>query len=269
MTVKSRIALSSLVLLLGMSIGIDRAEAASHSVNQNGSLEVQDSGVTNPVDPEFPGDDVDPGPGPSTDGALRFDFISSLGFGQHELTTEDRLYNSLAQLFHSETKARGYYVQITDVRAAATGWELQLSQDTQFNNGVIQEMDEQSLNGAVLSFDKGWANSGGISDEPSVTRDTIEIQEIGSAYTVASASSTQGKGTWTIEFGASEENQEGLANTLTAVLDETGQSVMDATFNKPVYTNSAIQLRVPESTRIYPVQYSTSLTWTLTAGPTN
>lgn len=268
MTVKSRIALSSLVLLLGLGVGATDGIASSQSVVQNGSVEVQDSGTSTPVDPEFPGNEVDPGPSPSTDGPLRIDFISTLAFGHQEIATGEHQYKSLAQLFHSDTQARGYYVQITDVRGDSAGWELQLSQDTQFQNQVIQEANEQSLTGAVLSFDKGWANSFGVSDTPQVFRETIAIQEIGAAYSVASATSNQGKGIWTIEFGASAENESNQVNTLSPLTDEAGEPVIDETFRKQAYENSAITLSIPDTTKLYPVQYTTSLTWTLTAGPT-
>lgn len=256
----------SLLALFANGLTVDAA--SDSNVTNNGTVDVIDSGVTTPVDPENPGTDVDPGDGPSTEGPLRFDFVSSLDFGLNKLTEGDKEFHSLAQLFHSETEARGYYVQITDRRGASSGWELQVSQDAQFNNRVIQTLAEQELTGAYLSFDGGWANSADGTGLPAVTRDTIRISEFGTGYTVATANQSQGKGVYTITFGASAGNSSGQANTLTPLTDESGAAVIDETFDKPAYSNSAIRFFIPESTRIYPVKYSTTMTWSLIAGPT-
>ncbi len=241
------------------------ATSSADSLGGSGSVTVDKTDITTPKDPENPGNEVDPGPGPSTTGDLRIDFVSSLRFGATKITETNRVYNSLAQLFYGDTAARGYYIQITDQRGGNQGWNLTLTQDTQFSSSIIQDLDSQELTGAVLSFDHGWANSVFSGETPTVTRDTLAIDAMGTAYTVATATSGQGGGTWTIAFGASEENVSDQENTLTALTDADGQALIDSTFNKPVYDNSAIQLSVPDTTKIYPVQYTTTLTWTLEA----
>ncbi|MHC5373975.1 WxL domain-containing protein [Enterococcus sp. LJL120] len=250
------------------SLTIDQHSVSASALGGSGSVTVRGSEVTPPKDPEKPGEEVDPGPGPSTTGDLRIDFVSSLNFGATKITETNRKYDSLAQLFHNDTNARGYYIQVTDQRSDAQGWTLTLSQDSQFNSSIIQDLDSQQLSGAVLSFDKGWANSAYTGSAPTVTRDTLAINEMGTAYTVASATSGQGVGIWTISFGASGENISGQDNTLTVLTDDDGQPVTDSTFNKTAYSNSAISLSVPDAIKIYPVQYTTTLTWTLEAGPT-
>ncbi|MHC5372560.1 WxL domain-containing protein [Enterococcus sp. LJL120] len=258
---------ATLLLVTSCSLGGISAQASSWS--GSGSVTITDSGVTTPVDPENPGNDVDPGPGPSTDGELRVDFVSSLNFGSASTAGTNRTYSSLAQLFHTEgVSARGYYIQVTDRRSDASGWTLTLSQDRQFTSGIIQDLDNQELEGAVLSFGNGWANSSSNSNLPTVSRDTLAINEMNTAYTVATAANGQGTGVWTISFGASGENTSNQENTLTALTDSAGNPVMNSTFNKQVYSNSAVSLSVPDTTQIYPVQYTTTLTWTLTAGPT-
>ncbi|MHC5372255.1 WxL domain-containing protein [Enterococcus sp. LJL120] len=257
------------LILIGTSCYFGSDIAYANEWSGQGSVTVTDSGVTNPVDPENPEKEVDPGPGPSTDGELRIDFVSKLNFGSVSTTGTNRSYSSLAQLFHNEgTSARGYYIQVTDRRRAADGWNLTLTQDSQFNSKIIQDLDKKELEGAVLSFDEGWANSAdNLERLPTVSRETLSINEMRTAYTVATASAGQGTGVWTIAFGASGENGSKQKNTLTALTDATGNAVMDSTFNKQAYSNSAISLSVPDTTKIYPVQYTTTLTWTLTAGP--
>ncbi|WP_265459739.1 WxL domain-containing protein [Enterococcus sp. HY326] len=267
---KERIVITSLLTSLcicSVVLNATYGQAAS-SLDGQGSVSVVGTETTPPKDPENPGVEVDPGPGPSTKGDLRIDFVSSLNFGAIKITENNRKYDSLAQLFHSDTPARGYYIQITDQRGGTEGWNLTLKQERQFESRIIQDLEHQQLDGAVLSFDKGWANSID-SGTPTVTRDTLAINQMGTAYTVATATSGQGAGVWLISFGASGENNANQENTLTAVTDEKGEPVLDATYNKPVYRNSAVSLSVPVATKIYPVQYTTTLTWTLEAGPTS
>lgn len=260
----------SLVLLLSVAVAgsSEQSYASQTEHDGGGSVSVTGSETTKPVDPEKPGEETDPGEGPSTKGDLRIDFVSALNFGSAEITETNRKFDSLAQLFHSETAARGYYIQVSDYRSEASGWTLTLSQDTQFSSSIIQDLENQSLEGAVLSFDNGWANSSGNSGTPTVSRDTLGLNEMGTAYTVATAGDQQGKGVWTIAFGASEENTSNQENTLSALNDANGNAVIDSTYNKPAYSNSAVFLTVPDAAKIYPVQYTTSLTWTLEAGPT-
>ncbi|MBP1046741.1 WxL domain-containing protein [Enterococcus sp. BWM-S5] len=254
------------LFLSGIFIGQEKVCASD--LGSNGAVTVEGKETSTPVDPENPAVEVDPGEGPSTKGDLRIDFVSSLNFSSAEITKTNRTFDSLAQLFHSDTSARGYYIQVSDFRSDSYGWNLTLSQDTQFHSSIIQNLEDQSLKGAVLSFGNGWANTAGNSNTPTVSRDTLAINEMNTAYTVAAAGSNQGKGVWTIAFGASGENTFAQENTLTALTDKNGQAVIDPTFNKESYSNSAVSLTVPETSTIYPVQYTTTLTWSLEAAPT-
>lgn len=256
-----------LIIVLFSSTFNLTANATPASLNQSGTVSVEGSVVTNPIDPENPGVPIDPGPGPSTEGPLRIDYASSLDFGESKISKGTRKYNALAQQFFGETGPRGSYIQITDQQADSSGWTLQVKQETQFTNQIIQNKKEQELKGAVLSLDKGWANSSGTSEAPTVTRETIALNSIGSAYEVATARAGSGKGVWTIAFGASDTNTNNQPYTLSPVVDASGKPVIDRTYNKPVYHNSAITLTVPESTVIYPVEYQTELTWILAKLP--
>ena len=255
-----------ITVLFSTTLGLT-AHAAPESLNQSGAVSVEGSVVTNPIDPENPGIPVDPGPGPSTEGPLRIDYASALDFGESEISKGTRKYNALAQQFFGETGPRGSYIQITDQQADSSGWMLQVKQETQFTNSIIQENGEQELKGAVLSLDKGWANSSGTSEAPTVTRETIALNSIGSAYEVATARAGSGKGVWTIAFGASQTNTNDQPHTLTPIVDASGKPVIDHTYNKPVYSNSAITLTVPETTVIHPVEYQTEITWILAKLP--
>lgn len=253
---------SVLVAMAVLPLSTSRVTAATTGVGTDGKVKVEASQTTAPLDPENPLTPVDPGESPSTEGDLRIDFVSAINFASAEITETDRHYLSLAQLFHDETPARGTYVQITDLRQGTPGWSLQLKQETQFKNE-----DNVELNGAVFSFDKGWANSGGTGQGPSVFRDTIAIDTIGSSYQVASASKGTGNGTWLLSFGASETNQHNQENSLSLITTSEGGELVDQVFNKPSYTNSAVSLTVPDKTTILAGEYHTHLTWILQATP--
>lgn len=253
---------------LGLTFLVDRPLLTrAESFGQSGLVEVQPNVATKPVDPENPEKEVNPGEGPSTDGLLRIDYVSAFDFGSSEITKGKRNYQALAQQFFGETGPRGNYIQITDQQAESSGWTLQVKQEMQFTNSVIQNVEERELKGAVLSLDKGWANSSGTSEAPIVTRETIALNAIGSAYEVATAQRDSGKGVWTIAFGASSENSNNQAPTLTPLVDKEGNAVIDSIYKKPVYSNSAITLSIPESTAIYPVDYQTKITWLLAKLP--
>lgn len=253
-------------LFLASETGII-AQAAPETLDQSGSVSIKGSVVTNPVDPENPENVVDPGESPSTEGSLRIDYVSSLDFGESKISKNGRDYHALAQQFFGETGPRGSYIQITDQQAESSGWSLQVKQNYQFTNPIIQETNEQDLKGAVLSLDKGWANSSGTSEAPTVMRETIALNSIGSAYEVATARAGSGKGVWTIAFGASDTNSSNQPVTLTPVVDQAGKPVIDSIYTKPVYSNSAITLSIPEATKIHPVEYQTEITWILAKLP--
>lgn len=249
--------------LCGSLLGPIEGYAVSESGLADGVVEVVGSKRTSVVDPENPIEVVSPGESPFTEGDLRIDFISSLNFDKAKLSKENRTYSVLAQQFFSETGPRGSYIQITDQRAQATGWSIQVKQNYQFRNPIIQGATEQELHGAILSLDRGWSNSSSESKAPTVTRETIALTAMNTFYDVAVAKDDGGQGVWTIAFGASDSNKNHQASTLAAIKDEGGEIVTDTTYGKPAYENSAITLTIPEATKIYPVEYETTLTWLL------
>lgn len=266
---KTKKVVYSLVALnaLALSLLAGSEFVSASSLGQPGSVHANGRGETKPVDPEKPAEPVDPGDVAKTEGSLRIDFAPVLNFGQAEITETNRVFKAQAQLFKDATPARGSYVQVTDDRDAKYGWTLQVKQEYQFKNDVIQEANERELVGAVLSLDKGWANSFNPANPPAVTRDTIALDSIGSAYEIATAAKGTGTGTWTVEFGASEDNEDNQDVTLSPLLDNDGKAIIDPDYNKPAYSNSAITLTVPENTKIYPVQYQTELTWIIAELP--
>lgn len=232
-------------------------------LEQKNSVTVVDAKTTKPVDPENPGNEVNPGgESPSTEGSLRIDYVPTLNFSTVPIKKKGRTYYALAQQFLDATPARGSYFQITDRRENASGWSIQVKQTRQFHNDTIKEENERELKGTVLSLDKGWANSHSRKAKPTVTRDTIAIESIDTAYTIATARSGEGKGVWTVEFGASGDNEAQQENTLVPLKDENGKPIMDPVCpTKQAVANTAISLNIPDAIKVHPVEYQMELTW--------
>lgn len=242
------------------------AFAESESMSGPGEIKFSGEYPQDIVDPEKPGEIVDPGETPQLKGDLRIDFVPKLDFHQNKISDKDETYYGNAQNFFGATKPRGNFVQVTDLRQKPTGWTLQLRQEMQFTN---EDTEHSEINGAMLSLDKSWVSSTqNASGAPQLSKEIINIDNIGASYNLAQANAGQGAGTWTISFGASEENQDNQKNTLEPRLDNTGQAVLDSVFdNKPVYLNKAVSLSIPGTTIVDPVPYTTVLTWILAELP--
>ncbi|MBO0421310.1 WxL domain-containing protein [Enterococcus plantarum] len=216
-------------------------------------------------DPEHPEQLADPGPSPTTDGALRFDFVPQLNFWTNAISDTDQSYYANAQLFKDDTGVRGNFIQLSDYREQKSGWQLQLRQETQFKNTAT----EKELKGAVISLDKSWANSTTSKDQvPLVSKEVIHLDSIGETYNLANAEIGKGSGSWSIIFGASIDNDQNQKDTLIPRLDEKGNPLLDPDFgNKPIFENTAVSLNVPGKTKKEPGNYQTVITWILSELP--
>ncbi|MFW7431149.1 WxL domain-containing protein [Vagococcus carniphilus] len=242
---------SSLVLLSLVIGGQVLAAEDAKEMNQKGKVTVKSSATTEVVDPEKPEETEDPEePGPSTKGDLRIDYVSPIDFGKVKLTDSNRKYTALATKIGKTTRTRGNFIQISDYREKSTGWSLQVKQETQFKTPNHDE-----LTGAVLSLDKGWANSTSTSGAPAVTRDTLAINNIGEAYDVARATPDSGSGVWSIIFGASKDNDDNQQETVSKGKGDSN------------IRNSAVSITIPDSTKVVPKEYQTKITWILAETP--
>ncbi|WP_321384334.1 WxL domain-containing protein [uncultured Enterococcus sp.] len=262
--------LAALTVLSGISDSLFEENQVFAEASKQGSGHINFTGDGNGNegirDPEYPDRIVDPGPSPSTTGDLRIDFVPQLNFSVNKITNKEMGYPVNAQLFHDETPARGNFIQVTDERTEAFGWRLELRQMNQFQNAAAAN---SQLTGAMLSFDKSWANSTtDLTHAPLVSKEVIEINNIGETYTLATAQSGNGLGTWSISFGASENNPLQLENTLSPRQNQKGEAMLDPTFaDKQIYENSAITLNIPAARKINSGTYSTVLTWILSELP--
>lgn len=234
--------LAATVLLTGMAFGgssvlADDATdgAAMHS---KGTISyVRDESPTNPVDPTDPNTDnpvtpTDPHE-PSTSGPLSIDYVSNLYFGEQKTTGSEMTY--YADLDHMKDSTgkdidRPNFVQVTDKRGSNAGWNLTVTQDSQFKNG------DNELAGATLKLANATLSTANDGTAPKAET-SVELT-VGKAVPVMSAEADQGTGTWLDRFGKDEEEGK-----------------------------TSVSLTVPGDTKKVQGEYATSLTWTLTDTP--
>ncbi|WFA03821.1 WxL domain-containing protein [Bacillus sp. HSf4] len=212
------------------------------------------TGITPPVDPENPGEEVEPeGPGgetpePGTNGPLSIDFASSFNFGTNEISNKDEVYYAAPQKINitdaegnTRTEERANYVQISDNRGTNAGWTLQVQENGQLSNSDTLNSE---LTGAEITLTGATAVSSSSDSVAAPTTYDITLDPAGTLQNVMTAQEGEGAMTWLDYFGTLEEVDGEMKNT-------------------------AVQLSVPGTTPKDAVEYSTTLTWTLSDVVTN
>ncbi|WP_285015608.1 WxL domain-containing protein [Lactococcus garvieae] len=236
--------LAATILLTSMAFSASSVLADDASdggvMHSKGTISyVKDESPTNPVDPIDPETDNPITPTDPEDhekpnaGALSIDYVSNLRFGEHKTTGSEMTY--FAELDHMEDSSgkaidRPNFVQVTDKRGSNAGWNLMVTQDSQFKNG------NQELTGAALKLDNATLSTPNDGTEPTAQK-SVELT-VGEAVDVMSAQADQGTGTWVDRFGKDEEEGK-----------------------------TSVSLTVPGDTKKVQGEYGTSLTWTLTDTP--
>ncbi|EPI03110.1 hypothetical protein D920_00318 [Enterococcus faecalis 13-SD-W-01] len=136
--------------------------------------------------------------------------------------------STTGQIFHAVNATP--HVQITDKRGEEGGWVLTAAASK------FTASDNSELKGAVLSFKNGVATttSDNVSSKPTTNDVTFDNTD---AKTMMTADSLAGQGTWLDTFKGTEGD------------------------------NANVQLSVPSGSA-QAKEYTATITWTLTAGPT-
>ncbi|MBE9909345.1 WxL domain-containing protein [Enterococcus casseliflavus] len=181
----------------------------------------------NPLDPENP---INPNPG-----QLRINYISDFSFGSIKNTSSAvTLSAQLDKLWAEDGSEVGRvpFVTTEDLRGTSRqGWELRVSQPEQF-----KDADGNELQGASLSIG-GLRYASESTAAPTVNPNTIVLNE--SEQAVATASSTQGVGLWSLALG--KANDDGGTDGVT--------------------------LDIPANTVKNNTDYTSSIVWELVADP--
>lgn len=163
------------------------------------------TGIVNPVDPEDPSKPIEPtdpsnptDPGTGNTGSLTLDYVSSVNFGEHEVSSKEESYSSTA---------RKPFIQVSDRRGTGAGWKV-----TATASAFKNEEGTASLSGAELSFKNGETASTSTTATSPKAVQKVELPTDGtSIVNVVSAKESEGMGTWINRwFGATPNDTASL-----------------------------------------------------------
>lgn len=184
-----------------------------------GYSRISSSGIAseNPVDPLEPDTEINPDNPPvipENQGNFRLDFVSQFTFGSQERNMfEEETYYALSQYGLDsngeviENEPKPNFVQITDNRADADGWQLSVTQREQFKTETGNELSGASLQ---LKNRQLVADHDGQQPRESTTEETI-ILEPGAKQPLLTSSTGEGKGTWIYRFGDGTSSDQSVA----------------------------------------------------------
>lgn len=243
---------------------VSAAEAAggeykSHSAikfipNDNPTGPVDPTDPTEPVDPVDPIDPTEPVE-PGTPGPLSIDFASSLNFGIQKITSTDEEYLAYSQpvkAANGDTEYKPNYVQVTDNRGTAAGWNLVVTQTEDFT-AVDAAAKNKTLPGATITLDGAKAVSAATGTETPTVSNVVLVP--GQAVEVMTAAVDAGEGTWISSFGSADD----LTNDENSLVEDENGEVVAGTINK----NNQVKLAVPGKIAKSATEYKTDLVWTL------
>ncbi|PZF87928.1 WxL domain-containing protein [Listeria ivanovii] len=171
------------------------------------------TGVVDPVDPTDPTkplDSVDPSnptdPGTGNTGALTLDYVSSVAFGEQEISSNEATYSATS---------RKPFIQVSDRRGTGKGWYV-----TATASAFQDEYGTNSLAGATLSFQNGEAVSASTTTTSPTASQKVDIPTDGtSVVDVISAEETEGMGTWINRWlGATPDDVDSLNDNVKLVI---------------------------------------------------
>lgn len=146
-------------------------------------------------DPTLPPEILDPEIGPSTGntGSLTLDSVSSFTFETKKIGAE-----TSAPINATPTTGTKLGLQVTDNRGLDLGWNLKVS-GTSFTEKIGQGPETIELKGAVVTIPEGaLTTKAGV--DPLLTPVANKVSLTATPATIMSASTIQGRSTWTNSF---------------------------------------------------------------------
>lgn len=162
---------------------------------------------TDPDNPETPTDN----PGSDSKALLKIVYMSDLNFNTHEVSATNKTYN--ADLIGTSAGGKTTpFMQISDNRGTAAGWNLKVKQDGEFKN-----KDGKMLTGAYVTFKAptllGFDGKGVVGD---VTSSEAKLSTDGTVMPIMNAAKGSGNGMTYGQFGkpAEKDTTDGIQMTI-------------------------------------------------------
>ncbi|WP_062805917.1 WxL domain-containing protein [Enterococcus pernyi] len=221
------------------------AYAFLNGKNDTASTMVEEKIVVAPVDPLDPETEVEPENKPEIpedQGRLSLDFVSRFNFETQKISVSDQTYYAQPQRLLNEdgtvneTEERPNYVQISDRRAAneRNGWQLSVTQNGQFRN----ESGHELIGSEIQLFNQELVTAQG-GTIPELQEEPVQRIVPNTRKVLIQANGESGTGTWIYRFGDQQT------------------------------ADKSVGLYVPGGTNPEATNYSTKLTWELSAVPDN
>ncbi|EAD6939911.1 WxL domain-containing protein [Listeria monocytogenes] len=199
------------------------ASAVTSEGSSNATIKFKaGTGVVDPVDPENPTKPLDPldpsnptDPGTGNTGSLTMDYVSSVNFGEQEVSTTEQNYSSTS---------RKPFIQISDRRGTGGGWTV-----TATASAFKDSQSNVTLAGSTLSFQNGEAASVSAAANKPTVISKMELPTDGSSIVkVISAKATEGMGTWINRwFGATPNDVSSLNDNVQLTIPAGSASLGD------------------------------------------
>lgn len=206
-----------------------------------------------------------PAGGSSTTGALRFNYIPSIRFGQNRLSTKTQDFYALFDEIEigGKKEERPTFYEIVDLRGGTKGWTVNLK-----NDRVFRSADGKQFKATLAFKDMTVQSNSSISNEkqfptvPKAMEETAIGTDAGSSVKITEAKNveSQGYGSWSVRVGDLDKKipvkgDSGIQKN--AEVDETKTT-----------RNAAVKLTIPGGQIIDTSKdYSTDLVWELVSAP--
>ncbi|MEI5993966.1 WxL domain-containing protein [Candidatus Enterococcus mansonii] len=208
---------------------------------------------------------IPPAGGSFTTGALRFNYIPSIRFGQNRLSTKTQEFFALFDEIERDGKKeeRPTFYEIVDLRGGTKGWTVNLK-----NDRIFRSADGKQFKATLAFKDMTIQSNSSISNKqqypivPKSTEETAIGTDAGSSVKITEAKNTesQGYGSWSVRVGDVTKkmtNQGKSGFQKTTEVDETKEA-----------RNTSIKLIIPGGQIIDTSKdYSTDLVWELVSAP--
>jgi hypothetical protein len=152
--------------------------------------------VSQPVVPLVPG--TDESAKAEATGVLTLDYASTFDFGKQQISSTEQRYAATAQKYQGTDLVTPLYAQVTDLRAQAGGWSLQVGLSK-----LVNTTSGETLSDASLRFtNTALVSTLGSPVGSVVNSQTIPFGEMGTVMTTAAKN---GQGSWIARFGESRD----------------------------------------------------------------
>ncbi|EUJ25301.1 WxL domain-containing protein [Listeria cornellensis] len=204
--------------------------AESTGTSQAGINFTEGVGPTFPVDPSDPTKPLDPNdplnptdPETGNTGSLTLDYVSSMDFGEQEISSSIETYSS--------TSIRPF-IQVTDRRGSGTGWAV-TAKASEFKD----EEGKASLKGAEIALKNAEISSASHTAAKPSSEQLIELSMDGvTEAKVVSAGVDEGMGTWVNRWFGDTPEEAGSLNDNVQLTIPAGSATVGAHEAKVTWT---------------------------------